>query len=526
MYVLNIVAVLSILIVVFYVRHLHTFSDLPDEITVLIKEAEISKNLGNVSEEADLLKLAAEKAENVYVDKNTIAWIWRYCGDAYHRTFNIIECLRAMYNAISHFREIGSLKNEFMLHGFLSHVYLQSGDFVDALEELEESGKILSKTNDKEMNKWLNQSWALYFSYVGEPYKSIQYYKDVLREFSKIENDPFIGGCYINIGLSYCELNVVEKAIDYLQKAVDFSEVIDTDSCDSRGLIINAKLALAETYNYFRIHTDESISLLEVALTDCFRFSMLQYEPLVRKALADAFEIKEEYNRSKEQLSIVKELLANNGNTRKRSDVLLQLAKISYRTNNISESIDYFNEYSDLIIQDQKNIQKQRAVEVEVRLFRLDEKRKNEILERELQIKQRVNEAITLHNESNEEFILKIHKKLTHIESKANNSYKKEIKQLQQEIKETLSLKKEWNSFEEGYVNSNNALERKLSKDFPNLTTTERKVCILLQAGRSTKEIATLLHVSPDTIDTHRIHIRRKMGLQPKTSILTALSAL
>ena len=48
------------------------------------------------------------------------------------------------------------------------------------------------------------------------------------------------------------------------------------------------------------------------------------------------------------------------------------------------------------------------------------------------------------------------------------------------------------------------------------LTPAEIQVANLIQQGKTTKEIAALLHLSAQTIDTHRKHIRSKLDLSHK----------
>ena len=67
---------------------------------------------------------------------------------------------------------------------------------------------------------------------------------------------------------------------------------------------------------------------------------------------------------------------------------------------------------------------------------------------------------------------------------------------------------------------------QKLSKDHPSLTFTERKVCVLLREGLSTKQIATMLKVAPRSIESHRYEIRRKMKLKTGMSLATALAGM
>jgi DNA-binding CsgD family transcriptional regulator len=53
-----------------------------------------------------------------------------------------------------------------------------------------------------------------------------------------------------------------------------------------------------------------------------------------------------------------------------------------------------------------------------------------------------------------------------------------------------------------------------------NLTHTEMKVANLIKDGKTTKEIAVLLNLSPSTVDFHRNNIRSKLGLKNKSENL------
>ncbi len=48
---------------------------------------------------------------------------------------------------------------------------------------------------------------------------------------------------------------------------------------------------------------------------------------------------------------------------------------------------------------------------------------------------------------------------------------------------------------------------------YPRLTEREREILILVAQGHPTREIAEMLHVSPNTVDVHRAHLMQKLGL-------------
>jgi len=61
----------------------------------------------------------------------------------------------------------------------------------------------------------------------------------------------------------------------------------------------------------------------------------------------------------------------------------------------------------------------------------------------------------------------------------------------------------------------------KLSSASLGLSSMEIQVANLLREGRSTKEIAKILNLSPRTVDSHRLSIRKKIGIRHKTKNLS-----
>ena len=56
----------------------------------------------------------------------------------------------------------------------------------------------------------------------------------------------------------------------------------------------------------------------------------------------------------------------------------------------------------------------------------------------------------------------------------------------------------------------------RMSAEYKDLTATEIQIVDLIRNGRTTKEIASLIHVSTDTVSFHRLNIRKKFGILNK----------
>jgi AraC family transcriptional regulator, chitin signaling transcriptional activator len=66
----------------------------------------------------------------------------------------------------------------------------------------------------------------------------------------------------------------------------------------------------------------------------------------------------------------------------------------------------------------------------------------------------------------------------------------------------------------------------KLLEKYPKLTKQELKMCLLARLGIKTSEMARLLSLSERTVDSHRLNLRKKVGLKKDQSLTKFLTEL
>ena len=70
-----------------------------------------------------------------------------------------------------------------------------------------------------------------------------------------------------------------------------------------------------------------------------------------------------------------------------------------------------------------------------------------------------------------------------------------------------------WNLFQSLFRKQYPDFLPTLQEKYPDLSSTNQKLCMLIKVGRTNKEIASMLHLTPDSVKTYRLHLRRALGI-------------
>jgi len=83
-----------------------------------------------------------------------------------------------------------------------------------------------------------------------------------------------------------------------------------------------------------------------------------------------------------------------------------------------------------------------------------------------------------------------------------------------------------WLRFELAFESAHKDFTKKIILKHPSLTSSDLKLCIFIKLGMQTKDIATVLCRTPDSIKVSRHRLRQKLELDPGQNLTTYLSGI
>jgi DNA-binding CsgD family transcriptional regulator len=121
--------------------------------------------------------------------------------------------------------------------------------------------------------------------------------------------------------------------------------------------------------------------------------------------------------------------------------------------------------------------------------------------------------------ELNMEILNEIHHIVDYLSNDRVNEAKTKIQILQRRLARNAETSIDWKRFEENFDIVNNQFISRLSKKYPWMNKQERRLCIYIHIGLSSKEIAPLLNVSLRAVEVMRYRLRNKMEIDSSVSL-------
>ena len=138
------------------------------------------------------------------------------------------------------------------------------------------------------------------------------------------------------------------------------------------------------------------------------------------------------------------------------------------------------------------------------------------------ELKFRQNEMVTMAMSiiRKNEFLSKLKEEIVKIKSGVKeNEIRQKLNNLSLMISRDLSLDRDREKFQMHISEHNSNFIRRLTESYPNLTNNEKRLVSLLRLNLSSKEIASILNISPKSVEMNRYRLRKKLKVNPKVSL-------
>ena len=148
-------------------------------------------------------------------------------------------------------------------------------------------------------------------------------------------------------------------------------------------------------------------------------------------------------------------------------------------------------------------------------------------LEKEIEAKEKEQKKIALNIIRKNEILSDLKAGIENLKSKSKGTLKySDLNSLKVSIIENLNIDKERKSFEKYIKEINNIFYQNLEKKYPDLTENEKKLCSLLRLKLSSKEIASILNITPKSVEVSRYRLRKKMNFKKNDNLTKELRKL
>ncbi len=149
-----------------------------------------------------------------------------------------------------------------------------------------------------------------------------------------------------------------------------------------------------------------------------------------------------------------------------------------------------------------------------------DYKVKQNDLDKELKFRQSEMVTMAMNIIQKNEFLSSLKSEIIEIKSSVKDPEARQaFNRLSLMISQNLSIDRDREKFQMHINEQNSNFLRILSEKYPSITENEKRLTVLLRLNLSSKEIASILNISPKSVEMNRYRLRKKLKVSPKVNL-------
>ncbi|WP_431134293.1 tetratricopeptide repeat protein [Psychroserpens mesophilus] len=492
----------------------------------------------------------------------------RELGYAYSKAGKV-DSLIPIYNKAIYWAEFANDSSEIAISRIrLASAYKRIGNIKKSIELLLDTRVYVKASNDIHRESGLLFTLANSYSSNKDDELAISNYLEAAKGFLEVEDDRMYAASLVNMSLVANEIGKHKLALEKLPEAIRIFEKKEPNSA------LYGKTYLGHAH-FLNGDIEKAIAIHNECIKESIRIDNKLIENRNRKYLAQVYLDSNEHALALPETTIV----YKNEKERGISDAYLNALKLHAEAltlnNKTSDAVNVYQEYistkdSIFTIEKEKEIANMREryetekkeaqivlLEKDVSLSKtqktlygigmvsfltisgllyfgfkqrikknkIEREKQEEIYKQEIAFKKKELASQTLHLVQKSTFIQELKENLEKIK-KSPELFKLEFRRLVMLLKKESAEDKDWEVFKSYFSEVHNNFDHKIKAISEDVTEKEIRLASFLRMNLSTKEIASMLNVLPDSVLKSKYRLKKKLKLDKADDLTQFLNTL
>lgn len=428
------------------------------------------------------------------------------------------------------------LKKDIRIADCLSHlatIERKLGHIKKAIEYNSEALKIYEDTQDTYYQAQVLNNIGISYLNLNELEKARSYFENSIKKSKEVNVKSIETASLLNIGTTYIKSNKPDKAIYYLNKSIELSKTIN-----SKQKIAIAKNKLAKLYNIIN-KPNKALKELEQPINYATKNNNISILKNSLKHRSNAFE---KLNNNKLAIADLKEfqrLSDTIANTEKLKRI--EELKVIYETERKENSLALQKEEIKNLNIKAKNDKLSKALygggaiaglvlsgllyfgfHQRMKKNKIEREKQEEIFKQKIAFKQRELTSQTLHLVQKTTFLKELKDSLEKLKN-SPEKFKAEFRRIVMLLKKESAGDKDWEVFKSYFSEVHDNFDNKLKAINKDISEKDLRLASFIKMNLSTKEIATILNVLPQSVLTSKYRLKKKLGIDKETDLFDFL---
>lgn len=497
--------------------------------------ANIEFNKGNLKNADSIFKLSLNESITAN-DTIGIALAYQAQSNIYENQGFYDKATKQVFKSLEILEKTGDSARIADTYYRLAVLEYRTKNFLKAIEYNQEAIKIYDQINDQYFKAQALNDIGVNYKKLNDLPNAEKYYIEALEIAQETKNIALQGSLLQNLGTIYTTTNRYNQGIQFLKESIELSE-----SIKAKRRVATAKIALARAFanndeNDLAIEIidkstpylleSENLSLLVTALkvkSDAhknqsnFKLAIETFE--ASQTLKDSL-FNEETSKEIETIRTVYEL------DKKEAEIALQQEEIKTlnaqaKNDKLTKTLYGIGMFSFISISGLLFF----GFRQKMKKNKIAREKQEEIYRQEIEFKKRELASQTLHLVKKSTFIQELKENLEKIKQ-SPELYKVEFRRLVLLLNKESAEDKDWEIFKSYFSEVHSNFDETLKSIAKGITEKELRMASFLKMNLSTKEIASLLNVLPDSVLKSKYRLKKKLQVDKEVDLVAFLNSL